>query len=299
MGKFYVYAYLDPRKTGAFTGGGVTFYYEPFYIGKGSGTRSHSHLKEAERALIEGTKTRDLVNPKKLNKIIKLLKEGLIPKIVRIKKGMTEAEALQLEQRLIQAFHPKGMLTNSRTTAWARGEVYSRGVGGMKPGGVGIRKDTQLYYDPDRKQHYVVTPSKLKQLQKKGLASSETVRARNPKDTEHPQKARHGETNGMFGKPSVHTGKKWYTVDGTAKMLHTHDVKVLRRSGAIVELGRKTLISSCSKARQVGKRIIFKGETNSKYRTQKDIDANPKKLYQYGLAWNPAKPTYRNRRRIN
>lgn len=299
MGKFYVYAYLDPRKAGSFAGGGVTFYHEPFYIGKGSGTRSHSHLKEAERALLDGTKTRDLVNPKKLNKIIKIMKVGLTPKIVRIKKGLTEAEALQLEQRLIQAFHPQGMLTNSRTTSWTRGEVYSRRVGGMKPGGVGLRTDTQLYYDHERKQHHVVTPSQLKQLQKNGLASQETVRAHHPKEAKHPQKARHGATNGMFGKPSVHAGKKWYTVDGTARMLHIREARLLRRSGAIVELGRKTLISECSRARQVGKRIIFKGETNSKYRTRKDIDANPKKLYQYGLVWNPAKPTYRNHRRIN
>ena len=46
--RFYVYAYLDPRKPGIYTYGEYTFDYEPFYIGKGTGSRLYRHLWESE-----------------------------------------------------------------------------------------------------------------------------------------------------------------------------------------------------------------------------------------------------------
>jgi len=40
--KFYTYAFLDPRKPGRFVYGDYKFDYEPFYIGKGMGSRCYS-----------------------------------------------------------------------------------------------------------------------------------------------------------------------------------------------------------------------------------------------------------------
>jgi len=45
--KYYVYIYLDPRKPGRYTYGNfVTFFYEPFYVGKGTGDRWRYHLQK-------------------------------------------------------------------------------------------------------------------------------------------------------------------------------------------------------------------------------------------------------------
>lgn len=45
---YYVYALLDPRKKGKYTynGLGISFLYEPFYIGKGKRNRKNHHLKD-------------------------------------------------------------------------------------------------------------------------------------------------------------------------------------------------------------------------------------------------------------
>ncbi|MCX7593165.1 MAG: hypothetical protein N2235_05295 [Fischerella sp.] len=44
---FYLYFYLDPRKPGKFCfDDKISFLFEPFYVGKGQGTRAYSHIKE-------------------------------------------------------------------------------------------------------------------------------------------------------------------------------------------------------------------------------------------------------------
>lgn len=62
---FYVYALLDPRKPGPFRYGRWKFEYEPFYIGKGTGSRHLAHTRR--------------ISPKNLpkdNKIRKILAYG-------------------------------------------------------------------------------------------------------------------------------------------------------------------------------------------------------------------------------
>lgn len=87
---FYVYALVDPTKPGDFRYGKWKFRFEPFYIGKGKGTRKDQH---------GGT---DRHNPFKARKIQKLLKAGIAPKSVIKKEGLTEKEALDLEVDLIR-----------------------------------------------------------------------------------------------------------------------------------------------------------------------------------------------------
>lgn len=59
--RFYSYVYLDPRKPGRYTYDNfVTFFYEPFYVGKGSGRRMYSHLSEKEEKSTNTHKTRKI-----------------------------------------------------------------------------------------------------------------------------------------------------------------------------------------------------------------------------------------------
>ena len=86
--KFYVYAYLDPRKPGEFRYGDVEFECEPFYIGKGKGNR-YKQKREYNHFFC--------------NKAKKIEREISRSPIVRkIKKRLTEEEAFDLEIELIE-----------------------------------------------------------------------------------------------------------------------------------------------------------------------------------------------------
>jgi len=88
--KFYVYAYLDPRKQGNYLFNEYYFNYEPFYIGKGHGRRKYIHLHNSYN--------------KHLNsKIKKIRKEtGYDPFIIVYKELMIESDAFILETDMIQ-----------------------------------------------------------------------------------------------------------------------------------------------------------------------------------------------------
>ncbi len=104
MNDYYVYIYLDPRKSGEFKYGNYTFEYEPFYVGKGTKSRYLRHLKETLR------------NPLKTNKIKKILDLKLTPVILKVKEHITNADALSLEIDLIKIIgkiiNKTGPLTN-------------------------------------------------------------------------------------------------------------------------------------------------------------------------------------------
>jgi hypothetical protein len=89
MGEYYVYAYLDPEKVGLFEYGGFSFGYEPFYVGKGKGKRYLSGLTEVG-------------NKMKKDKIEKIYSGGHEPLMIKIKSGLNENEAFDLEILLIK-----------------------------------------------------------------------------------------------------------------------------------------------------------------------------------------------------
>lgn len=102
--KYYVYAYLDPRKPGNYTYNETSFEYEPFYIGKGSGKRYLAHLN---------CKGKNKYLNNKINKIISL---GLKPMIIKIEENLEEEYSYEREHELIkkigQLYENTGPLLN-------------------------------------------------------------------------------------------------------------------------------------------------------------------------------------------
>lgn len=89
MEEYYVYAYLDPGKIGRFEYGEFSFGYEPFYIGKGKGKRCHNGLNDKKNKI-------------KKSKIEKIYLSGQEPLIVKIKSGLNENEAFEIEVLLVE-----------------------------------------------------------------------------------------------------------------------------------------------------------------------------------------------------
>lgn len=90
---YYVYALKDPRTSPAM----------PFYIGKGTGTRSYDHLVRPD----------DSLKGKRIKEIIAAGHQVLVTRLI---DALTEAQALKLEAELIAAFgtvETGGLLTNT------------------------------------------------------------------------------------------------------------------------------------------------------------------------------------------
>lgn len=73
---YYVYVYIDPRN------------HEEFYYGKGRGSRKNSHLK-------------DKSDNEKTKRIAEIRKQGLMPIVRVIARGLSESEALLVEKTLL------------------------------------------------------------------------------------------------------------------------------------------------------------------------------------------------------
>jgi len=96
MKSFYVYIYIDPRTN------------LPFYIGKGSGKRAYTHLRETK----ETTE-----NYLKWCKIQSLINHGISPIVKIIFESYDENECYELEAKMISelgriGFDANGILTN-------------------------------------------------------------------------------------------------------------------------------------------------------------------------------------------
>jgi hypothetical protein len=90
---YYVYALKDPRQDPAL----------PFYVGKGTGTRSYDHLVKPDES-------------RKGARIRAIEAEGHQVLVTRLVDSLTEIQALRLESELIAAFgtiDSGGLLTNA------------------------------------------------------------------------------------------------------------------------------------------------------------------------------------------
>ena len=94
---FYVYVYLDPRKSGTYKYGNLIFKYEPFYIGKGYNDRIYKHVNYAKTLI----KNNNKINSPTLNKIKKILINDKYPVIYKLYDNIFETSAFRLEIYLI------------------------------------------------------------------------------------------------------------------------------------------------------------------------------------------------------
>lgn len=103
LNNFYVYIYLDPRKPGIFTYGDLSFEYEPFYVGKGSGARITKNLKDKTKI-------------PKANKIRSIVAANLHPITEKVYENLCELDAFIGETYLIALIgrrdRNQGPLTN-------------------------------------------------------------------------------------------------------------------------------------------------------------------------------------------
>lgn len=198
--EYYVYILKDPRKNN-----------EPFYIGKGKGTRAEHHLKKY-----------DTHNKLKNNVINKILKENLNVIVDYYKTDLQEDEAHNLEIELISKIGRRDLGTGPLTNLTAGGEGvsgYIRSVESRKKlnqeridsgiyNKIAEKNKGRKFSDEHRK--------KLSESHKGIIQSEESKRKRSealtnkPKTEEHRQnirKAKLGSKNPMFGKTSPNKGK--------------------------------------------------------------------------------------------
>lgn len=162
--KYYVYVYLDTRKNGLFQYENLTFEHEPFYVGKGKGSRDKEHL--AEYSLKHSS------NPYKNRKIKKILAEGSEPLIIRLHNDLSDDDAIRLEIETIRAIGRlnlrRGPLVNltdggegtsGRITSYATKELMSKQRTGKK-------QSPAQYTANCNRTHSEATIAKMSQCQK-------------------------------------------------------------------------------------------------------------------------------------
>jgi len=91
---FYVYIYLDPRKSGVYKYGSYEFEYEPFYIGKGKNERWKYINNRSDYFK---------------NKINKIKESKLEPIVIKLKENLDEDSSFILEKKLIKLIGRKDL----------------------------------------------------------------------------------------------------------------------------------------------------------------------------------------------
>jgi hypothetical protein len=97
MKNYYVYVYLDPRKSGIWKTSELAFYFEPFYVGEGKNSRKFDHLKEEKVS-------------HKTNRIKEILTDNFTPYILTIEENLSKDESTDLETNLIKQIGTRAII---------------------------------------------------------------------------------------------------------------------------------------------------------------------------------------------
>jgi hypothetical protein len=144
--KCYVYIYLDPRKQGEFCYQDLSFNYEPFYVGKGTGYRHNNHMSKSHSQAIK-------------SKVEKLLSLNMRPIVLIFRDGLDEPTALSLEMDLIAKIGRKDLKQGSLLNFTDGGE---KGTGRL----VSIEMRQRLAEINQGKRHSEETKQKMAQTRR-------------------------------------------------------------------------------------------------------------------------------------
>jgi len=133
--KFYIYVYLDPRKSGHYSYNNICFLYEPIYAGKGCGKRYLEHLVYTR-----------YTNKHLKNKLVEILQEftkkDVEKYILIVRYNLTEKEAFDLEIKLIKEIGRSNFNLGPLVNFTNGGE----GVSGWTPDSNWKKKQSDLNY---------------------------------------------------------------------------------------------------------------------------------------------------------
>lgn len=110
MSNFYVYGYFDPRTDVC------------FYIGKGQRDRAWVHLRILKKK----------PDTHFYRRLSKMMREGVIPKVILLSVGLTEKQAFTQEQQLIASFGRLDIGTGTLCNQTDGGDGVSGHVGSEK-----------------------------------------------------------------------------------------------------------------------------------------------------------------------
>lgn len=110
---YYIYVYLDPRKSGNYIFGEYEFKYEPIYVGKGTRNRMNQHLSNVNKG-----KTSLFYN-----KLRKIINSGFEPIRFKLIEGLSEYESLLMEIMLIKLIGRIDIETGTLCNMTEGGEV--------------------------------------------------------------------------------------------------------------------------------------------------------------------------------
>jgi len=143
----YVYVYLDPRRPSQWNVlNKFTFDYEPFYVGKGKGSRMLVHL-------------RDTSATRKVNKIKAIKQLNLEPIIVKVIEHLSDDESKAIEKSMIADLGTIEIVHNVK-----RGPLtnLTEGGEGGKPSEAGIQRIRESKLGKSRTNYNPTAETRLK-----------------------------------------------------------------------------------------------------------------------------------------
>lgn len=170
---YYVYIYLDPRKKGSFIYGELqklgiinSFYFQPFYIGKGVGNRIKRGLE------IKGIKN----NTFKKNTIKNICSEKLFPISIKLIENLTSDEACFYEKILIKEIGRVNIGTGILTNLTEGGE----GVVGNT-----LSNESKAKLSKSLKKFYLNNPDSIENIRKRAMGNKNMLCKRHTKETKN------------------------------------------------------------------------------------------------------------------
>ena len=206
---YYIYVYLDPRKMGSFVFEKMTFEYEPFYVGKGKGTRYLDHLRIAKG---DRKGKINLV----VAKIKSILNDGYEPVILKVYDGLTNENYNQYEIDTIKTI---GRLSDNTGTLL---NITEGGDGGITWVGD--------HHNKNKRIEEIVGADRAREM-KSNLSRIASQRI----GTRNPNYGNRGEKNPMYGRKTTAETKEKIRQKTLVQFSKYSDDEIMRMVEKMIE----------------------------------------------------------------